>query len=93
MMIQAHGTGAFFVLILISIAVLLVCLLLLAAAIGSVKPKKASLCIGLVIVCLTGVLVFHSRSGGDFPRIVLRGSMGQNRAPLKVPSNMKIPRK
>lgn len=93
MMIQAHGTGASLVLMLIGIGVLLVCLLLLAAAIGSVKPKKAWLCIGLVIVCLTTVLTFHRRSGGDFPRIVLRSSMGQDRAPLKVPSNMTIPRK
>ena len=93
MNILVHGTGALLVLILIGIAVLLVCLLLLAAAIGSVKPKNAWLCIGLVIACLTAVLVLHSRSGGDFPRIVFRRSMGQNRAPLNLPPIMTVPRK
>jgi len=72
MTIYMQGTGPLLVVILTAIALVLIGLLGLAAAIGSVKPWKAGLCIGLVAVVFTGVLVQYGLSGGEFPRIVRR---------------------
>ena len=85
MMILVQGTGALVVLILIGIAILLVSLLLLAAARGSVKPRNAWLSIGLVVVAMTLILGLHGRSGGEFPRILWRGSARRIHLPARLP--------